>query len=191
MVLIIVAPSFVVGAEPEKDEYPMNIACQAVGNHQQEMRWCKLIEETLINSDWLEPAVEGQRSFLQVIAIAEFCEKTQTLGTATTVVFVSPWFAGQYPWLMSNLKVLEIGDWEKAATELVQDMEAGWELSRDGLAAAMMYLNQQQKKNYKSTGGREHEWSDEEDPFDGLRGLFDRSKLCRGTDFMFHMSASR
>jgi hypothetical protein len=187
IVLLLVALAPMASAK-EKDKYPLRNMCQQVESHKQEARWCKTWESALTNAEWIRPAVETDSAFLQTIVLVEFCEKTQTLGVSTTVLFVSPWFAGQYPWLMSNIKVLEVGDWESIAKELVQDMEAGFEVSRDGLADSIMFLNSSRER-YKSAEGADEQYFTD-DPFDV--DMFDLlPKLCAGTNVMFNMSRTR
>jgi hypothetical protein len=175
-------------AQEEDARYPMLAQCSKVSEHAQETRWCKTFDKALINSDWLRNVDPRDKSYLLTVVVVEFCERTQTLGVSTTVLFVSPWFAGQYPWLMSNLKVLEPGPWKSIAEELVADMEGGFKLSSQGLADAIIELNQG-RESYKSVGD-EYERYFENSPFD-LDRLDLRPQLCRGTDVMLNLSRAR
>ena len=184
--LVTTAPVFAGGEEPIQEGYAVMTTCQPVSNHQQEIRWCKTWESALTSSDWLRPVEVGDNSHLQMIIIAEYCEKTQTLGVATTVVFVSPWFAGQYPWLMLNLKVLESGtNWDRAIEGLLVDMRSGFEISVEGLMESIIELHQK-SKSYKGVGVEDDRYFEDDTIDRAWPSLL--PQLCRGTDFMFQLS---
>lgn len=182
--------------EKEIIKIPTNSMVKAITGHPQEHRWIKVWTKALEAEEGLRPNVQEDTAWLQALVLVEFCEKTETIGVATTVIFVSPWFGGQNPWILSNLKVLEIVDWEPAAKDLVDQMLDAWDRVGQSVLDSVIYLStdRSQGLSVKLTGD-EYDWetpfSEERDPFDITPFFDDKFDICAGTDFMFHMSNGR
>ncbi|MHC4371938.1 MAG: hypothetical protein ACYSW8_30370 [Planctomycetota bacterium] len=188
LIILLTLPGLAYASE-EDPKMPFHNTCQTVNGHKQEQRWCAAWANALERLDKIRPRQQNDQMGLHSLVLVEFCERTRTLGVGTTVIFVSGYFAGQFPWVLSSLKVVEPGDWTDVANDLVEQMWAAFEEASEGLGIAIQQLNTLEERRYQNVRGQDYgaEYQDLDDPFERERNILD-IELCEGTDVVLHLS---
>jgi hypothetical protein len=137
LLLILPASGF---ANEEDLRTPVFNQCRAITNHIQEMRWCKAWDASLRRNDSIRPSIDGDESVVAIMVLVEFIGQKGTpepnvipepkgmpelnvdqgkIAVSTTVVFMSPYFGGQRPWLMSKMDILGLQKWNVEADKIL------------------------------------------------------------------------
>jgi hypothetical protein len=118
--LILLALPTSASAEEEDLRMPVYNQCRAITNNVQEMRWCKAWDASLRRRDSIRPSEEGDESVVAIMVLVEYIEQKgrteldvdqSVIAVSTTVVFMSPYFGGQNPWLLSKMDILGVQRW--------------------------------------------------------------------------------
>jgi hypothetical protein len=97
--------------------------CQYSTRHVQETRWCMTWTKELEGWKEIRPSSEQDDVYIRVVAIIQFDEESDMLAVNTSVMFISQFFGGAVPLVMTNLKLIPVTSWRKEAHELRMELK--------------------------------------------------------------------